>query len=193
MREPPFDAVTLTDGAVTLRPFRPDDAEAVAAAMEDGEIARWTGTIPWPYGRGDAERWIGTHEFRRYFGDGFDLAVTAVGSDGALGAIGIDVKSDGAGQVGYWIAAGHRGRGYARRALALLRDHAIGVLRIDHLRLLTIEGNVASERVAAAAGFAPVEVLAVYDLGGGRREPVTRWMYPPPAPAGQSTRSPTAS
>ena len=180
MPNSPFAAVRLTDGTVTLRPFRPDDADAVAAAMTDGEIARWTATIPWPYERADAERWIGTHDFRRHFGDGLDLAVTA-GVDEPIGAIGIDVGEDGVGQVGYWIAAAHRNRGYARRALALIRDHALIALGLPELRLLTIEGNVASERVAAAAGFEAVDVLTDHDLGG-RRATVTLWVHRCQAP-----------
>ena len=178
MDQPPLDTPTLSDGVITLRAFRQADASEVAEAMADGEIARWTATIPWPYGRGDAERWIGTHDFRRRLREGLDLAITA-GDDQAVGAIGLDLDPAGVGQVGYWVAPAARNRGYARRALALVCGHAIDVIGIPRLRLLTIDGNVASERVAAAAGFAPIERSANHDLGS-RRATVTVWTFPAP-------------
>ena len=169
----PLPDPPLADAAVRLRAFVDTDSLAVAAAMEDGDISRWTATIPWPYSEADARAWIGSHYLRRETGQGLDLAITN-GAE-ALGAIGVDVDWDArCGQIGYWMSGAHRGRGFATLAVVLFSDWAMEALALDSLQLFTIEGNVASERVAAKASFEVVEHLADHDLGT-KRASVSRW------------------
>ena len=52
-----MDVPTLRDGDLTLRPPKPEDAEAVTAACQDPEIQRWT-LVPSPYRREHAEAWL---------------------------------------------------------------------------------------------------------------------------------------
>src|SRR4051794_41886411 len=61
---PPW-APTLTDGVVTLRAHRPDDADRVVAQCRDPLMQRWT-SVPVPYERRHAEEWLATpaHEVR---------------------------------------------------------------------------------------------------------------------------------
>jgi RimJ/RimL family protein N-acetyltransferase len=163
----PLPDPPLVDATVHLRGFVDADSSAVAAAMEDGDISRWTATIPWPYSEADARAWIESQAVRRETGRGLDLAITAGGE--ALGAIGIDVDwCARCGQIGYWMSGAFRGRGFATRAVVLLSDWSLANLELDSLRLFTIEGNVASERVAAKAGFDFVERIANQDLGARR-------------------------
>jgi hypothetical protein len=44
----------------------------------------------------------------------------------------------------------------------------LGTLELDSLQLFTMKGNVASERVAAKAGFQVVEVIPDKDFGSKR-------------------------
>jgi RimJ/RimL family protein N-acetyltransferase len=171
----PLPAPALADAAVELRPFTDADVPAVAAALADGEVSRWTATIPWPYTEVDARAWIGSHEPGRRAAEGLQLAITERGGE-AVGAIGLDEldASAGTAQVGYWVARPSRGRGLATAALRLLAGWAIPTLGLDSLRLYTIHGNTASERVAAKAGFRVVEVIRDKDLGT-RRATVSRW------------------
>jgi RimJ/RimL family protein N-acetyltransferase len=169
----PLPDPPLADDAARLRAFVDADSSAVAAAMEDGEISRWTATIPWPYSEADARAWIGSQALRRETGRGLDLAITEGGE--ALGAIGVDVDWDArCGQIGYWMSGAFRGRGLATQAVVLLSDWALETLELDSLQLFTIEGNVASERVAAKAGFEVVERLADQDVGT-KRVSLNRW------------------
>jgi ribosomal-protein-alanine N-acetyltransferase len=163
----PLPDPPLFDDAIRLRAFIEADSPAVAAAMEDGDISRWTATIPWPYSEADARAWIGSHALRRETGQGLDLAITEEGE--ALGAIGIDVDwGERYGQIGYWMSGTFRARGLATRAALLLSGWAREALELDSLQLFTIQGNVASERVAAKAGFEIVERLADQHLGTKR-------------------------
>ena len=51
----------LSDGVITLRPMTAKDADALTAACQDPEIARWT-RVPVPYRRADALSWIAASE-----------------------------------------------------------------------------------------------------------------------------------
>jgi RimJ/RimL family protein N-acetyltransferase len=104
----------------------------------------------WPYEEGHARDWIATHEARWDGDDGADLAVTATGDGRLLGSLGF-VAFDWDGRVtsvGYWVAADERGRGVATRALRLGTDWALTSLGLGTVELVTMVGNVASERVA---------------------------------------------
>jgi RimJ/RimL family protein N-acetyltransferase len=171
----PIPVPELTDGVVTLRAFSQDDVSAVAAALEDGEVSRWTASIPWPYTEAHAIDWIGSHEQRRRVGEGLDLAISDE-SGAALGAIGLDGLDWSAGRanVGYWVARHARERGLATRAASLLSDWAFDALALRRLQLFTMEGNIASERVAEKAGFRRIETLPDHDLGM-KRATVVRW------------------
>src|SRR5690242_19366507 len=54
---PQVELPTLSDGVVTLRPRRLEDADAVTAACQDPEIPRWT-TVPSPYTREHAMEYL---------------------------------------------------------------------------------------------------------------------------------------
>jgi RimJ/RimL family protein N-acetyltransferase len=43
---------------LVLRPFRPDDEDAVLQGCHDPEIPRWISVIPSPYTRADARRYV---------------------------------------------------------------------------------------------------------------------------------------
>jgi RimJ/RimL family protein N-acetyltransferase len=169
----PLPEPSLSDDQVRLRAFVESDTSAVAAAMEDGEISRWTATIPWPYSVADARSWILSHAQRRESGRGLDLAITTGGD--ALGAVGLEVEwRTRCGQIGYWMARAHRGRGFATRAVVLVASWALDSLQLQILQLFTMTDNTASQRVAAKAGFEVVEVIPDKDLGHKRAD-VSRW------------------
>lgn len=75
------------------------------------------------------------------------------GTEGArlVGGIGLGRHDDDV-EVGYWIAAGYRGRGYALEALVAVIEHA---RTLGHRRLVArhFADGKASMRVLAAAGF----------------------------------------
>lgn len=167
----------LTDGVVAVRPWRPSDADAVVAACQDPEIARWT-TVPSPYGRAEAETFLARaieHDARRTAV--WRAVVDAADDDRLLGAIGLEHPSPITGELGYWVAADERGRGVARRALVLLTRWALEVAELEVCTLQVIVGNEASERVAAAAGYDRAGGISV-DHGGEHLE-VSLWRCVP--------------
>lgn len=137
----------------TLRPWRHDDAAALAPLADDREI--WLGLrdlFPHPYSLADAHGFIALAtgvEPTTHF---------AVEVDGVLaGGIGYtprtDVERVGA-EVGYWLGRTFWRRGIATAALRLLSAHAFAA-DSDLRRLFAVPfaSNVASARVLEKCGY----------------------------------------
>lgn len=149
---PPPDPA-LSDGLVTVRPPRPDDAEAIHLACQDPEIAKWT-LVPSPYTLRDAEAFIELTE--RGWESGAPLSFVIVDEDDeAIGSIGVKrfAHDPSVGDIGYWLARDSRGRGIATRALILVSRWVIPAAGLVRLQLYAHVGNTASRRVAQNAGF----------------------------------------
>jgi RimJ/RimL family protein N-acetyltransferase len=177
---PAIHAPRLSDGAVALRALAHSDIPALVIACRDREIPRWT-SVPSPYGREDAERFLAIVATESAAGEGIALAVCDAASDRLIGTIGLmEVQGD-RGEIGYWIAAPDRGRGAAPRAVALLRDWARAELGLRELEILAHRDNRPSQRVAESAGFAATgELRSVARMPPGRRHgyKVYRWRAP---------------
>ncbi len=125
------------------------DIDAVVAYCQDPVLQRFT-TIPVPYGRSDAERFLlelvpawwaaGTEE---------TFAIRERTGGPLLGVIGAREEHQ---DVGYWMGAPHRGRGYLGEALAAVLDHRFREGR-PVVNWSCVEGNVPSARTARRAGF----------------------------------------
>jgi len=161
------------DRGVVLRPWREDDAEALAQLANDRSI--WLGLrdkFPHPYGIDDARSFIA-------------LAGTmpgwfAVEVEGRLaGGIGVtprtDVERVGA-EVGYWIGASFRGQGVATSALRLLSAQAFRMNpELRRLFAVPYATNRASGRVLEKAGYRLEGTLRQSAIKDGKI--LDQWMY----------------
>ena len=161
---------TLQTDRLLLRPFRLEDAAAVAAYCGDWDVARMTARIPHPYALDDAIDWIegrveGPPELR------FCIEVEGA----AAGAIGLVDQGDGVYELGYWIGRPFWGKGYATeaaRAVVRFAFEALGAIRLTSGHMLE---NPASGRVLEKCGFvATGEVVEQDCLARGSREPIRR-------------------
>ena len=142
---------TVRTERLVLRPYRPDDADAVQRACQDPDILRWL-TVPSPYTRADAEEFIGvTAVSARAEKRGL---LTAVEADGEfVGSAGVHFLPGLLGPgVGYWLAPWARGRGYAAEAARALADWAFGH-GAPRVHLFVDVANAPSQAVARRAGF----------------------------------------
>jgi len=155
--------ITLTDGSVTLRPWRPDDAPAVLAACQDPLIARFI-PIPQPYTEADARTFVEIR--RRDWGtvDERSFAIVDAATGELLGAIARHGPFGHRATFGYWLVPEARGRGAATRALRLITDWTIATTEVIRLDLYTDLENDASGRVAARVGFVREGVRRAWDL-----------------------------
>lgn len=142
---------------LVLRPYRPDDAEAVHRGCQDPGIQRWL-RVPSPYTEADAVQFV-TETTVQARAEGQGL-LTAVEADGEfVGSAGLHLTPGTLGPgVGYWIAPWARGHGYAAEAAHALAEWGLA-LGAPRVHLLADVGNAASQAAAARAGFTREGVL----------------------------------
>ncbi|MEU5658870.1 GNAT family protein [Streptomyces sp. NPDC047737] len=159
----------LTDGVVWLRPLRAADAQAVAQAGDDPEVARWT-PFPSPFTAEHARHWMAAQDAAGTV----NLIVTdRANGTRVLGWVGLhdlDLPQRRA-ELGIWLAADARGRGVGRRAMALLTGWGFREMGLLRIAALCLSGNTRGRRAMEAAGFVPEGVLRAYeDVKGVRHD-----------------------
>jgi RimJ/RimL family protein N-acetyltransferase len=125
---------------------------------------RWSG----PRDAAEAELWLAGQERGWAHGDWLTFAVTDASQGRPVGHVGLwnrDGGQVGSGQqaeIGYWVAAGARGRGIAPAAVRAVTSWAFGSFgagRLPRIMLVHDLGNRASCRVAAKSGY-PLDRLS---------------------------------
>jgi Acetyltransferases, including N-acetylases of ribosomal proteins len=153
---------SLSEGAVTLRPWHEDFAQALVKRINDPAIAEFMDIIPQPYSLADAREFLGRSREGWRTGGSTNFAIFVDGIDGAAGGLGVhwDQREQGVAEVGYWVGAEARGRDVATTATRLAARWAFEVAPdLERLQLRADELNVASNRVAEKAGFTREGVL----------------------------------
>lgn len=141
MPGPPFRAVH----GVELRPVEQDDRAFLVEHWNRPDVRLAT----------NREEPLTAEDVTRIVDDD-DTVNFLVCSDGdPVGTIWLfDIdRVNGRGELGYWIAEGHRGEGYATAAVELTMEYAVGEQRLRRLLARVFEGNEASMRVLEKAGF----------------------------------------
>lgn len=176
----------LTDGVVTLRPWRRADLTALVAAVQDPEIPRWT-RAPSPFTRKDGRDYLAAQARQRLLGESVGFAVVDAAGGELLGSVGV-LRLDparGSAEIGYWVARHARRRGVATRAVRLASRWALGPLGLARLELLAEPDNLASQRVAEACGFVREGLMRSYQEIKGRRRDYVLYSL---LPADEATR-----
>jgi len=157
----------LLDGPTALRPWRDSDMDAIVAACQDPEIARWT-RVPEQYGEVDARTYLLQRYDAIHAGATAPFAIVDAGDDAhLLGSISLMriAWEHARGEVGYWLAREARGNGHATRAVRLICAWAFESLELERIDLFAATGNPASQRVAERAGFTREAVLRSFMRG----------------------------
>ena len=140
----------LSDGTVTLRPwFESDAPEIVDIIVGDDEMPLWLDRLPQPYRLEHALAYVRGEVIP----EETIFAITEAESGRVLGAVGLTPHPSDVFEVGYWMRADARGRGYMTRALVLVSRWALAELDAARVQLRADVENVASCRVAEKAGF----------------------------------------
>jgi RimJ/RimL family protein N-acetyltransferase len=135
---------------VTLRPWTRDDAAQVAEAAQDPHIRSWNPII------GDAEEWCAA---RADWSDGTHASWAVTSAEqpaivlGSVSLFNIDTEQE-RGEIGFWTATAHRGRGIATHALRKATTYGSRTLGLRRIALYHAVENLGSCRVAAGVGYA---------------------------------------
>ena len=140
-----------------LRPGWAEDAPALAQAIADEMIVRNLATAPWPYRLRDAEAFLAAP--RDPVLPTFLIFERTNAAPELVGSCGLGRRPSGAVEMGYWIARGHWGRGFATEASRALIDIA-RTLGFGQLEGSHFIDNPASGRVLEKLGFQPLGITA---------------------------------
>ena len=144
-------APTLTDGVVTLRGHRPDDAEGSYEQCQDPLSRQWT-TVPIPYTREMAVHWVTeTMPAGWADGSGWGFAVEVEGRYAGT----VELRDEGAGRAELafgshpWV----RGSGAMERAVRVLLEWGFAEQGVRVVVWRANVGNWASRKLAWRLGF----------------------------------------
>lgn len=169
-REPlAFPIGGIDDGVVRLRLHADADLERVAAASRDPEVLRWT-RVPEDNTAAAMREWISEWRGRE---EELHLIVVGAEDDELLGAIGLlrHEPLERRCEIGYWLAASARGRGFASRAVCLLGEWAFAELGIERIGIAVEPENASSMAVPRRCGYEYEGILrSWFEIKGRRRD-----------------------
>lgn len=138
-----------------LRPFQLSDAKTVQHLAGNKEITSRTGMIPYPYPDGLAESWIQGHPTGFANGTEVVCAITLKGNGelvGCMSLAGISKKHQ-KGEIAYWVAVDHWGKGYCTEAGQVLVKYAFEQLKLNKITSRHKVTNPASGKVMQKLGM----------------------------------------
>jgi ribosomal-protein-serine acetyltransferase len=146
----------LTDGVITLRPYRASDIDALYDAVRESipELSVW---MPWchpDYSIEETKTWIQSQPGKWKKGEEYNFAISYNTGRLYLGGCGLNVvdRDAGTANLGYWTRTSQANKGIATAATLLLARFAFKQLKLNRVELTIAVDNQASLRVADKAG-----------------------------------------
>jgi RimJ/RimL family protein N-acetyltransferase len=131
-----------------LRPLWPEDAGALASALNDWEVAKYLAKVPYPYRTADADYFIQRCNEHAQLQPVFGIVLIAGAEHKLIGGAGLHGA-----ELGYWIARAHWNKGYAFEAAQAVLELAFlgyGRAAVEASYMLD---NPASAAVLRKLGF----------------------------------------
>src|SRR5690606_13611478 len=127
------------------------DIDTITELCQDRDMVAMLAALPWPYTRADAEHFV-RHIAAPGWATGGEFIWGIREHEGGphLGSIGWHPTR---GEIGYWMGAASRGRGYMTEAAREVCRWVFAELGVERIGWEAHVGNVASARVARALGF----------------------------------------
>ena len=156
-----FPNISISTERLVLRPLDEDDVPALAAMMNDEQVAAWT-DVPQPFTEDAARNWITEYApTERTSGRGLDLAVTEFLTQRLVGIVQLGktnwhIRST---ELSYIVAPWARGEGYASEAALATAQWLLGDQKFERIELRTAADNTASQQVAQKIGCISEGVL----------------------------------
>jgi RimJ/RimL family protein N-acetyltransferase len=154
---------TIELDELLVRPWRVEDVDAVRAAGQDPEIARWI-HLAQPFGAEQAAAYLSTAMAEGRDGVSVSFAIVDRVDGELLGAV-TRFGPDGHGAtIGLWLAPGARGRGVGTRVCRLVIDQTFATTRAARIDCYIEVGNEPSMRMVERVGFQREGLLRAWDV-----------------------------
>ena len=150
-----------------LRPVESSDAERFYRLCNDIDIARNTARIVHPYERAEADAFV-ARRGAGAFGDENEYVFAACFDDEIVACAGVHETSPGVCEIGYWVGADYRRRGFATEAARAVTQFAFDKLKAKTATAGHFADNPASGRVLERAGYKRTgDIIQMHSAGRG--------------------------
>jgi RimJ/RimL family protein N-acetyltransferase len=149
-------AGVLTDGRVTIRPYRANDVPALFEAVRESipDLSQWARWCHPEYAVEETWSWV-RHSIDAWIrGIEYNFVVADARQPSVLGGCGLNriLREDGVANLGYWIRSSATGRGVATAAARLAAHFGFEHLHLNRIEILVSVRNQPSQRVAEKTG-----------------------------------------
>ena len=155
--------VQLTDGTVTLRRYRKEDAAEMHGALVESmaEMKPWLPFAHDGYALKETKDWLKTQAKEWKDGTAFNFLITDAGDGTILGGCGLNNidRENRLANLGYWVRTGRTGNGVCPAATKLLAKWGLEKMKLGRIEVLVASDNVRSLRAAEKAGARKEGVL----------------------------------
>lgn len=176
----PLPVPHLADDRVLVREPREEDVAWIARESRDPLVPRFT-TVPPDNSEDHVRAFFLAQGPLRERGEQVHLVAVERATGERIGPVGLHHVewAHRRAEIGFWTAAGMRGRGLTTDAARLVCAWALGPLGLARVELRADVGNVASQRVAERLGFTREGVLRSAREGlDGRCDVVVHGLLP---------------
>jgi [ribosomal protein S5]-alanine N-acetyltransferase len=154
-----------------LRALEAEDAAAIVRYLNNYEVTKTTGRVPFPYGPDDAVEFLERAASQQANGTAFMFAVAERGSPGDLiGVVSLERDADNgnSAELGYWLGEPFWGRGLMGEAAKAVLGFGFAGAGLARLHACYHLGNEASRRILMGLGFKPMRRCAAYSVAQAR-------------------------
>lgn len=155
----------LVTRRLTLRPPLQVDAESMAAALSNPNVARNLSKVPHPYSLAEAEKWIRSKAN--------EPCVFTIHREQLAGVVSI-IDGPDMPKLGYWLAEPFWGNGFMTEAARAALAHAFRRFDVDSIGSYAIADNQPSLNIMAKLGFEEVGKGTVFNITRGEGYPTIK-------------------
>lgn len=150
--------MTLETQRLILREWNENDVEDIFEGLNNIEVSKWLASVPYPYTKEDAEKWIKfciENAKKGIDRTSYDFAVELKVEKKVIGGIGLDKinKFQGTAGGGIWINTNYHGQGYGAEAFGKRIDFAFNELKLRRLENGFLEENPSSFKMQEKFGY----------------------------------------
>lgn len=158
-----IDPVELTDGFVTLKPYKIQDLDQLHESVIESmtELSVWMSWAHPDYSKNESREWLKTRPEQWASGTAYDFAILDASDGSFLGGCGLNHihDVDNFANLGYWVRTSRTRQGAATAAARLVAGFGFDRVKLTRAEIVVAVGNKASQRVAAKAGATREAVL----------------------------------
>jgi ribosomal-protein-serine acetyltransferase len=153
---PDSTSTLLTDGQVTIRPFRSDDSQPLFEGISESlpQLCTWLTWCQPDYSLADCGAYILKSQDNWQKGEQFNFGTFDAKTNALLGSVALNQvnRAHNFANLGYWIRTSRAGQGFGTASVKLITQFAFDWLHLTRVEIIVPAGNHASHRTAVKAG-----------------------------------------